>query len=85
MASRDGRDPKVLQHYLVEAEWHVLLGKRLIAEQRRRLADMTRLGLDRTQAQELLRLLEEIHVMQLARRDRLRAELADHAEGPEGT
>ncbi len=76
MASRNGRDRTALQQYLVEAEWHVLLGKRLIAEQGSRIARMREHGHDTTQGEELLRLLEEIHVMQLARRERLLRELS---------
>ena len=63
-----------LQH-LEEAEGHVALGERHIAEQEDRIADLARLGADTTEAHKLLDNFYESQLQHIQHRDRLRREL----------
>ncbi len=71
----------MIEDHLEQAERHVAVGERIVAEQRARIAQLERDGHDVTRSRELLGQFEEILAMQIAHRDRLRSELERSSEG----
>jgi hypothetical protein len=63
-----------LEH-LEQAEKHVEIGDTLLAETRARIQERLDHGLDVTEAQATLALLEQTQALRVADRDRLRREL----------
>lgn len=70
----------MVEAHLAEAERHVLLGERLVTEQRQRAVELERDGLRVEQARSLLRLFKEIQEMHLAHREKVRKELDELRE-----
>lgn len=62
--------------HLEQAERHVALGVKHIADQERIIAKMTRLGYDTTQATQLLTNFHASQALHVAHRDRIVLELA---------
>lgn len=63
------------EQHLAEAEARVALGERHLAQQRELIAKLEVLNFDLTDARNLLRLFEEIQILHVAHRDRLRRQL----------
>ena len=68
-------DRTLLEEQLAETERQVLEGERRIARQRQIVAELERGGQQSWDATELLRRLEYLQALHVARRDRLRNEL----------
>ena len=68
-------DRSIAEQHLALAEEHVALGEQLIAEQRERIAAMSVLGQDVTEAMRLLDNFLDSQKMHLEHRDRLRRDL----------
>ncbi len=71
----------MIEDHLEQAERHVAVGERIVAEQRTRVAELERDRHDVTQSRQLLGQFEEILAMQIAHRDRLRSELERFSGG----
>jgi hypothetical protein len=67
--------PALFEH-LALAETHVAEGERILARQRRLLAELERDGHDTRTARTLLQSFEQTQASHVAERDRLRAELS---------
>jgi hypothetical protein len=67
-------DRTLLEEQLAETEWQVLEGERRIAHQRK-ITELERGGQQSWDETELLRRLEYLQALRIARRDRLRKEL----------
>ncbi|MEK4034125.1 hypothetical protein WOA01_14560 [Methylocystis sp. IM2] len=65
----------MIQRHLEETERHATLGKRIVEEQRRRVAELEREGHDVQAAHYLLNLFEEIQTMHVSHGKRLQEEL----------
>jgi predicted HicB family RNase H-like nuclease len=74
-------DRKTLAEHLEEAERHVALGERHIAEQRERISKLTTDGHDVTEFKALLFQFEETQVQHVQHRDHLLSELGRLQEG----
>ena len=68
-------DREMLKQRLIVAEEHILLGERHIVRQRELVAELERDGHDTAEAIRLLTSFEELQVLHIADRDRLRREL----------
>lgn len=64
-------DQKFLADHLAQAERHVALGAKHIADQRHRIDRLARDGHDTNQAELLLKQFEELQALHVAERDRL--------------
>jgi hypothetical protein len=70
-------DRTMLLEHLAQAERHVAEGERDIARQREIIAELERDGRDTTLARALLEQFEEVELLHIEGRDRLRKELED--------
>ncbi len=64
-----------LTRYLRQTEEHVALGARHLAEQRARVENFERRGVECIDSRKLVRLFEEMQALHVEHRDRLRREL----------
>ncbi|WP_035642948.1 hypothetical protein [Bradyrhizobium sp. ORS 375] len=70
-------DHAMQRRHLQQAERHIDLGLRLIAEQEERVADLKRKGHDVTEARTLLDNFHAIQVQHIRHRDRILKELEE--------
>ena len=70
-------DKETVMNHLAQAEDHVALGERHLADQRALIAELTRDGHDISQAKELLATFEQTQLLHVEDRDRLRKELEE--------
>ena len=68
-------DRAMIAEHLAQAERHVTLGERHVAEQRERVINLGQDGHDATGAASLLSQFEELQAQHVADRDRVRREL----------
>jgi hypothetical protein len=61
--------------FLKQAERHVALGARHIADQERRVTELRRSGHDTTRSRDLLRIFRDMQIQHIAHRDLLLDEL----------
>ena len=71
-----GMDKQMLERHLAQADEHVAIGRKNIAQQRQIIAELERGGHDTKQAIATLDNFEELQAMHLADWDRIRRELA---------
>jgi hypothetical protein len=70
-------DRDTLQQHLAQAEGHMKMSRKHIASQREFVAELVRGGHDSSQALALLSRFEELQLLHIADRNRLRAELGE--------
>lgn len=71
-------DHAILREHLALVEQHIRDGERHIGRQRQLIAELQRSGHDSSTAQDLLRSYEQSQSLHIAKRDRMRQELAGH-------
>lgn len=72
----------LLQQHLSQAEAHIVLGERLIAQQMALLGRLAAGGLETTQAQKLLDQFEELQSEHVSHREWLLKKLAENPPSP---